>query len=147
MKQYRAWDKTCEIMVYNVQNISGYIYKPEFQIPLRHWSKTEIGLAESFGALCCNPNVVVMESFRDRVDVDGKPIFDGDIVQGIDSPAFGVVGWISGIEDVPPWQYAEGLVLDMYHGGSNKVRVVGNVFQNPEMLGGMKKNPPPFGEG
>lgn len=141
MRKFRVYDKTCDLMVYNVQDIYDCQYRPEYGITEEQWWKTDLSSLTHFGQILHEPNLILMETLRGMVDLDGKDIYDGDILKGAGA-AYGVVAFMQDIETSVPWAYVEGIMIDMYQGMPENFRVVGNVWQNPEMIGGIKKDSP-----
>ena len=120
-------------------------------IKFRVWDKNEnryfIDGKDGYLAnlLCCNdwdmfdPDDYVWEQFTGLKDVDGKDIYEGDIVHGYDQEPDRDDGYIgSSVTDVVNFKYGAFWIGDSWYKTMVMtppiVEVIGNVHENPELL-------------
>lgn len=138
MIKFRAWDKENEIYLYNVQDaydtLSGFVKYDDGE----NASYDEC----CFGEFLDNKRYDV-EQFTDLKDVNGKEIYEGDIVQPVSSYMHLKRGKPFEVKK-GNYVYGKWIAKDI----SNKVfsvngcyfdyeiQVTGNVHENPELLKG-----------
>lgn len=133
--KFRAWDKGNKIYLYNVQDaydtLSGFV---------KYDDGEDAEYDEScFGDFCNNKRRYEVEQFTGLTDVNGKEIYEGDIIithpkYDDELPKRGIVQYGS---------FRAGFSYEVRKGdhrsiwSSNKYRtyeVIGNVHENPELL-------------
>ena len=120
---FRAWDKENKKMLFNVQ----YIYDSK---------------CDSFGDMLDNQDYIITQ-FTGLKDEEGTKIFEGDIVKHDNGKNYEVkfgfyvnevnceytvecYGWHIGKDN----EFED---FEQIH-NSNKIKVIGNIFENPELL-------------
>ena len=132
--KFRAWDKGQECYLYDIQ---------EAYDTLSGWVKYEDGEdadydEECFGSFLDNKQYIV-EQYTGLDDINGKPIYEGDIVHGYDQEPDIEDGYIgSSMTDVVNFKYGAFWIGDSR---SNVmvmtppiIEVIGNVHTKPELL-------------
>lgn len=76
---------------------------------------------------CRNPKDVVLEQYTGRKDINGKEIYEGDIVQYYD------LRYKSNDK-----RFGRPSVVDRFFGDTWDYEILGNIHENPELLGGRK---------
>lgn len=138
MIKFRAWDKRSETYLYNVQDaydtLSGFVKYDDGE-------DAEYD-EECFGGFL-NDERYVVEQFTGLTDVNGKGVYEGDIIQPIMLYTDRNIGkpfevkkgnyvygkWIA--KDVSSKGFG---VNDYYF--SNEIKVSGNAYTNPKLLKG-----------
>lgn len=131
MIKFRAWDKESEIYLYNVQDaydmLSGFV-------------KYDDGENASYDECCFGDFLdnkrYDVEQFTGLTDVNGKDIYEGDILKTkaglIQIVEQGILE--TDCEDIISGFYANNLSDDKPHTFSYDDEVIGNVHENPELL-------------
>ncbi len=132
--KFRAWDKENEIYLYNVQyaydTLSGFVKYDNGEY-------AEYG-EDCFGSFLNNKRYVV-EQYTGLKDVNGKEIYEGDIVRmqrpGFHEYACYEVKYF--IQDVCIFQIVkvtDGSTLFESPSNGHDVEIIGNEHTNPELL-------------
>jgi len=125
--KFRAWDKGQNRMldVFSMSLIDGAI---TFKRPA---SKND-----SFNILVLPDNIDLMQ-YTGLKDKNGKEIYEGDIIQDTDSHEIGQVYWDNDslcwqalFDDNDSWGFVS------QKGKDNHCEVIGNIYENPELLEG-----------
>ncbi|KAB1954461.1 YopX family protein [Lactiplantibacillus plantarum] len=133
MIKFRAWDKENGIYLYNVQDaydtLSGLVkYDDGEDAEYDEWC---------FGAFLNNKRYDV-EQFTGLTDVNGKEIYEGDIIKSNYKYAQPKVSQII-IEDGNSYILGEDLATGnemLVSDHVNEIEIIGNVHANPELLKG-----------
>lgn len=134
MIKFRAWDKRTKIYLYNVQDaydtLSGFV-------------KYDDGEDAEYDEDCfggfLNNKWYDVEQFTGLKDVNGKEIYENDIVHGYDQEPDRDDGYIgSSVTDVVNFKYGAFWIGDSWYKVMVMtppiVEVVGNVHENHELL-------------
>ncbi|MCT4441727.1 YopX family protein [Lactiplantibacillus plantarum] len=134
MIKFRAWDKENEIYLYNVQcaydTLSGFVKFDDGE---------DAGYDEScFGDFLDNKRYDT-EQFTGLTDMNGKDIYEGDIVHGYEQEPDRDDGYIgSSMTDVVNFKYGAFWIGDSWYKVMVMtppiVEVIGNVHENAELL-------------
>lgn len=131
--KFRAWDRSQGKMLYfSLATIYGYegeangVFLPD---------GTTLNENSGFGSSnCVNPDLTIMQ-FTGLLDKNGKEIYEGDICLDFRLDE-NVVFWGDGGFYVRNY-HAEGIrAVDWL---DDKSEVIGNVYENPELLKGVEK--------
>ena len=136
--KFRAWDKVYECYLYDVQNaydtLSGCV---------KYENGEDAGYDEECFAGFLDNDQYVVEQFTGLTDVNGKEIYEGDIVKFFGANKKIKVKNEFGIIVYKADRYGAGfnsIIQNKEHGygGINIAQdiVVGNVHENPELLEG-----------
>lgn len=74
--------------------------------------------------------------FTGLTDKNGKKIFEGDIIQNVTEGKTAVVQWFSEYSAFMLWCKSEDQVYWLYDNDFHNIEVIGNIYDNPELLGG-----------
>lgn len=74
--------------------------------------------------------------FTGWFDKNGKKIFEGDIIQNVTEGKTAVVQWFSEHSAFMLWCKSENQVYWLYDNDFHNIEVIGNIYDNPELLGG-----------
>ena len=115
--KFRAWDKDKQCMIKDA---------------LQHWKESFDVVTETFLTLLDDDKYEVMQ-YTGLKDAVGREIYEGDIVKCDDD--LWVVLW----DDYKSCFAIDGLYLSMYVcpfdvSWSNDCEVIGNIYENPELL-------------
>lgn len=116
-QKFRAWDKITK--KYYVVSTLEYADNGEL---------CEVWLADILvtepNDACRNPKDVVLEQYTGRKDMNGKEIYEGDIVQYYD------LRYKSSDK-----RFGRPSVVDRFFGDTWDYEILGNIHENPELLG------------
>jgi len=126
--KFRAWIKTEKCFADYIESIRFYINEIDLC-----WG----GICESD---CFDFNDVILMQSTGLKDKDGKEIFEGDIVQFEDCHEVsdflyintGIIEWCQGGFHVTNRDSV--LMEDLLDGDSLDVTIIGNIYENPELL-------------
>jgi uncharacterized phage protein (TIGR01671 family) len=121
--KFRAWDKKCEDMLYSD------VQTEEYEFRFTENGIEVYGYSDDF----TNPMNVELMQFTGLYDKHHKPIYEGDIVSYFDLKhevlfKNGAFGWM---EDGEFYSFSE-----MAPSVFDEFEVIGNVYENPELLEG-----------
>jgi uncharacterized phage protein (TIGR01671 family) len=121
--KFRAWDKKKKMLYSFVLNIDEHgIYW------LRRWTKKWYWIRNTFEFIGGMDDFIIMQSSGLR-DKSGREVFEGDIIQ------FGLIREEVLFTDGSFRTSSDGNDLCCYN---KKCEVIGNVYENPELLKGAK---------
>lgn len=119
--KFRAWD-TCmnKVMVYDVQKRS---------VCLEYWGCDFEDLVEDGD----EENRFVVMQYTDLKDKNGKEIYEGDILDDFCSSGCHNLIYVefSNNPQVGDYEYGYGY---LFHRSVNELEIVGNIYENPELL-------------
>ena len=137
--KFRAWDKEFEKMTYF--DDEEYDYRPPLAFRLDQVLKKDINYNdyEDFEYKDITDKLEIMQ-YTGLKDENGKEIYEGDIVE-ITRPCIlekGEVKFINGCFAIK----SKDTLLMLYQCEINnfKLKVIGNIYENPELLGGSYDN-------
>jgi hypothetical protein len=119
--KFRAWDPE-EKKMYDIQSID--FARQQF------WVKHDL-CSYSFG-------VVPILQYTGLKDINGKEIYESDLVQAIDG-TIDLVEWVQDIDTDRNWQHCTGFLIDLLptsiHCKDSRlnVEVIGNLYETPEL--------------
>jgi uncharacterized phage protein (TIGR01671 family) len=138
--RFRAWDKVHECYLYDVQGaydtLSGCVKYEN--------GENAVYDEECFDGFLDNDQYVV-EQFTGLTDVNGRKIYEGDIlkVTGEDGESYvATVKWF-GDEDYPAfdlegipavWNYDANALATIFQSGVETCEVIGNIFEDKQLL-------------
>lgn len=67
-------------------------------------------------------------------DVNGNKIFEGDIIENIVTGEKGVIQWFDEHSAFMIWSRTKNAIYFLYDNAFSRIRIVGNVYDNPELL-------------
>jgi uncharacterized phage protein (TIGR01671 family) len=121
MREFRAWNPENRRMLYNVAVQDGKHVTPEQTLGSDYWD----------AVLVPNNNIVIQ--FTGLLDKNGKKIFEGDILkiyfEGNGRSYLKEVKWLNDAINKGRWDALDNCVY-------TSCEVVGNIFENPELLEG-----------
>lgn len=121
MIKFRAWDKVKKVMMVprDIQTDSdGNIFYVEANSPTGEYDE---------GGL----DIFKLEQFTGLTDVNGKPIYEGDIVKAYRMCKSDLITFANGSFGIAPDYWHSFESFTNFYG---KCEVIGNVHQNPELL-------------
>jgi uncharacterized phage protein (TIGR01671 family) len=74
--------------------------------------------------------------FTGLTDKNDTKIFEGDIIQNVTEGKTAVVQWFSEHSAFMLWCKSENQVYWLYDNDFHNIEVIGNIYDNPELLGG-----------
>lgn len=138
MIKFRAWDKE-----------TNKYFEPTYQVYMGRLEDLTIGLSGRLQKRTCRgvvdesvfPGRYVVEQFTGLTDVNGKEIYEGDIVQPVLSYTNSKIGKPFEVKK-GNYVYGKWIAKDVSSKGfgvdgnyfSNEIQTVGNVHENPELL-------------
>lgn len=133
MIKFRAWDNKNEAYLYDVQNASDMFSNVKYE----NGENADYD-EECFDDFLDNEQYIV-EQFTGLKDVNGKDIYEGDIVHGYDQEPDRDDGYIgSSVTDVVNFKYGAFWIGDSWYKVMVMtppiVEIIGNVHTNPELL-------------
>ena len=72
--------------------------------------------------------------YTDLTDMNGKKIFEGDIVQNIITKETAIVRWYTEHSAFMLYDKNNNKVYFLYDNDFNKIEIIGNIYDNPELL-------------
>jgi uncharacterized phage protein (TIGR01671 family) len=81
-----------------------------------------------------NPETV--EQYTGLTDKNDTKIFEGDIIQNVTEGKTAVVQWFSEYSAFMLWCKSKNQVYWLYDNDFHNIEVIGNIYDNPELLGG-----------
>ncbi len=133
--KFRVWDKEENKMIYlDDENIGIQIYlSGKFEPYSKDRGYGECGTYKF-------PNEYILMQYIGRKDINGKKIFEGDITNHGIVEYNTKLNWDGGGSEHPGFYFREGYdslgneaELE-YHTGFDDCKVLGNIFENPELL-------------
>jgi|LakMenE01Jun11ns_1017448.scaffolds.fasta_scaffold9640410_2 uncharacterized phage protein (TIGR01671 family) len=133
--KFRAWDKTYSLMNYKVQVGNTDHADPNYTCN-SIW--VDSGDFKTIGWMNADENCIDLMQFTGLKDKNGKEIYEGDIIQWTSSNVFSL-GEIRKVQInyVQAQYWGQGRNLGVYLAellANEKCEVIGNVFENPELL-------------
>ena len=122
--KFRAWDSLIKQMVYNIEQTYDYgCYGCSNGGSLSH---------ESFWDVLCDEQCVVMQ-YTGLKDKNGKEIYEGDIIYNSTEEENFVVEWF---EEAARYVFSGiSVTMDFDNYYEYELEVIGNIYENPELLG------------
>jgi uncharacterized phage protein (TIGR01671 family) len=133
--KFRAWDKTYSLMNYKVQ-VGNTDHADPNDTCNSIW--VDSGDFKTIGWMNADENCIDLMQFTGLKDKNGKEIYEGDIIQWTSSNVFSL-GEIRKVQInyVQAQYWGQGRNLGVYLAellANEKCEVIGNVFENPELL-------------
>lgn len=72
--------------------------------------------------------------YTDLIDMNGKKIFEGDIIQNIITKETAIVRWYTEHSAFMLYDKNNNKVYFLYDNDFNKIEIIGNIYDNPELL-------------
>lgn len=128
--KFRAWNTDERVMRYDIEN--GY-YDPD-------WTDAQ-GAHLDFNDIINNDEIFVIMQCTGLADKTGKLIYEGDIVTCNDNPLKGVIEWhYRELHFQCGWNNKLGAGDIYYLVRDCELEVIGNIYENPELLKKVKDN-------
>jgi uncharacterized phage protein (TIGR01671 family) len=136
--KFRAWDIEKKQMVYDIQDIyAGKGVRKSIDGEYYEDYRGEDGYSD-YGHIDCfadfldSDNFIIMQ-YIGQNDEDETEIYEGDIVKICDDGRYFEIIWY---EDTAQFRFsgANGLLLDFGNYYGSECSIVGNIFENPELL-------------
>jgi len=122
--KFRAWNKVNKRMLQNAATVGGNIY----------WDH-----GRSFSVFCEEYEIMQYTGLKDKT---GREIYEGDVIEFDKREWYGP--FVVNFDDQPPHRFVMKWGRDgwSYDGGcsdlSTHCEVIGNIYENPELLDGVK---------
>ena len=84
----------------------------------------------------CSVIEETISQYTGLTDKNGTKIFEGDILQNASNGKTAVVQWFSEHSAFMLWCKSENQVYWLYDNDYHNIEVIGNIYDNPELLGG-----------
>jgi uncharacterized phage protein (TIGR01671 family) len=84
----------------------------------------------------CSVIEETISQYTGLTDKCGTKIFEGDIIQNVTEGKTAVVQWFSEHSAFMLWCKSENQVYWLYDNDFLNIEVIGNIYDNPELLGG-----------
>ena len=129
--KFRVWDKKNKKMYYgyepdrpNMIDLDGNLYITGAG------NKDEYGGPTDYISGCDQENYILMQ-YTGRKDVNGKEIYEGDIIA---DDAGRIIGYVIYDETSAVYLLKFELGGDYYLNRFTEYKIIGNIYQNPELL-------------
>ena len=123
---------------YFKMNETTYAFAEDYEkypVPVHHYILSERmsdwGLPNRAYFQEVDPETVYQ--YTGLTDKNGRKIFEGDILRSDDNKV-GQVQWFEEHSAFMIWNIAESKVHFLYDNNFSKIKVIGNIFDNPELL-------------
>ena len=133
--KFRVWDKDAKKM-HPVGNIT---FDPELEVSVLNYNSESFSVVPKY-----QPHLVLMQ-YTGLEDSEDQEIFEGDILKVTADDGFAYVAEVKyfGGDDYPafdlasvpaPWNYDSNVLATIAQAGVETCEVVGNIYENPELL-------------